>query len=143
KMTSGKLPWVPNYFEGRLWRPLMPSPAKLAERLAIRVASELASLQCPPAATGGSEIQTTAELMLKCLRRREKEQNEQLLQPVISWCITCREKTRLYGNIEGCYSMDKSPRWTLGLRPLYLERQPGCRSCHELHKRSSGRFVPV
>lgn len=143
RMTRGRLPWIPNYFKERLWRSFMPSPGKLAERLALRIASEFANLQCPPTAIGGSRIQTSAELKLKCLRQMEKEQNEQLLQPVISWCMKCREKTRLYGSLRGCYYMDKSPRWTLGLRPLYLERQPGCRRCLELHKRVSWRFVPV
>lgn len=57
---------------------------------------------------------------------------------VLSWCIQCRENTRVSGG-RNVYE-DNRPRWTLGRkRPLCVESSPNCQNCSTRNT----RFVPV
>jgi len=70
--------------------------------------------------------------------RDPKDCKGKLSQPVESWCFRCKESTKLSGDHTRC--IDKTPQWTLGDPPKYVERQPRCLNCQ-----SGGRprFVPV
>ena len=76
-----------------------------------------------------------------CLQKAAKD-NAGPPKPVNSWCIRCREKTRLSGDRK--IYQDTTPLWTLGTsRPLYVEHKPRCLRCDIDLQRTSGRFVPV
>jgi hypothetical protein len=89
---------------------------------------------------------------ISCLRsdkpKSDRQQYASLLRPpnendglpaiVESWCITCKDKTK----VNGLNSfIDTYPRWTLGIvRPLYVERKPHCKN--HTSEGTSPRFVP-
>jgi len=76
-----------------------------------------------------------------CLQTAVKD-NTGFSKPVNSWCIQCREKTRISKDRK--FYQDTTPLWTLGIsRPLYVERTPQCLRCMIDLQRASGRFVPV
>ena len=73
-----------------------------------------------------------------CLQKAVKDN----AKPVNSWCIRCREKTRISKDRK--VYQDTTPLWTLSMsRPLYVERKPQCLRCLIDLQRASGRFVPV
>jgi len=74
-----------------------------------------------------------------CLRK--KGECSELPDVIKSWCLTCKENTRINGNHR--VVVDHNPQWTLGDNPLYLEKRPECQSCFDSGSRLSGRFVPV
>jgi len=73
--------------------------------------------------------------------RDPKDCKGKLSQPVESWCIHCKESTKLTGDRTRC--IDKTPRWTLGDPPKYVERQPRCLNCLSEGRPSPARFIPV
>ena len=60
---------------------------------------------------------------------------------VTSWCIHCKENTRLKDG-RNTY-VDMSPRWILGIPSKYIERRPKCLTCPVNGRSSETRFVPV
>lgn len=73
-----------------------------------------------------------------CLRTQDECSD--LPDAVESWCMRCKEQTKIYG--DRISLIDHTPQWTLGRKPLYVERRPGCLSCqHGGH--THVRFVPV
>lgn len=73
-----------------------------------------------------------------CLRTQDECSD--LPDAVESWCIRCKEQTKFCGDRTSV--IDHNPRWTLGRKPLYVERRPECLLCqHASHPTS--RFVPV
>jgi hypothetical protein len=57
------------------------------------------------------------------------------------WCYICKKDTKTsstYSSNQKEYE-DHNPRWTLGARPLYVERSSTCFCCG----RSNTRFVPT
>ena len=74
-----------------------------------------------------------------CLRT--KDECSELPDVIKSWCLTCKENTRICGNRK--VVVDHNSLWTLGDNPLYLEKRPECQSCFDSGSRSPGRFVPV
>jgi hypothetical protein len=73
--------------------------------------------------------------------RDPKDCEGKLSQPVESWCINCTRSTKLTGNRTRL--VDKSPRWTLGDPPKYVERRPRCLNCLSEGRPGTARFVPV
>lgn len=74
-----------------------------------------------------------------CLRTKAK--CSELPDVIYSWCLICKENTRINGNHR--VVVDHNPRWTLGDNPLYLEKGPEFQSCFDSGCRLSRRFVPV
>lgn len=60
---------------------------------------------------------------------------------VASWCIHCKENTRLVH--DKTVHVDENPRWVLGTPSKYVERRPKCLTCQVNGRPGTGRFVPV
>jgi hypothetical protein len=73
--------------------------------------------------------------------RDPKDCPGKLSQPVESWCIYCKKSTKLKG--DRTRYVDKTPRWTLGDPPKYVEHRPQCLNCPSEGRPGSARFVPV
>ena len=73
--------------------------------------------------------------------RSPEDCNEALAKPVESWCIHCKEKTKVHSN--GDRFIDTSPRWDLGSPPKYIERRPNCLNCPLEGRTGTARFVPI
>jgi len=67
---------------------------------------------------------------------RAKDMCKDLPSKVQSWCIECKEKSRLSDGGNKCLDMD--PRWTRGKPPKYIERRPNCLNCN-----AGSRFIPI
>ena len=97
------------------------------------------TLRTPSKVNLNSEGFDAQYALRSCLRT--KAECPELPDIIESWCLICKENTRINGNHR--VVVDYNPQWTLGDNPLYLEKRPECQSCFDSGSRLSGKFVPV
>jgi hypothetical protein len=67
---------------------------------------------------------------------RTKDMCKDLPTVVKSWCIECKERSKVSGG--GSVYDDMDPKWTIGEPAKYIERRPNCLRCGV-----GSRFIPM